>query len=341
MSKQLGNSPDPIDLIEEFGADAVRVGIMMSSPAGNDLLFDKNLCQQGKNFANKIWNSYRLINSLKSTEKTNIDNIIDEGMDWYEDNFNYNLNLINEDFKNYKISDALMKVYRLIWDGFCSNLLEIIKPETGNYISINNKLRLIKIFEKNLKILHPFMPFLTEELWSYITGNNDLVINSSWPSIKKYNHERLEKFSNSFKLVSEIRRFRKNEKIKFKEKITLYYNSSNLNKFSKDIIEKLGYVDIIKEPNSSHIKNSISFIVNKTDFFVIPHQKKDFKSEIKYLEKELYYYENFLSKIIKKLSNKNFVNKAPKKVIEIEKNRKIDISEKIKLLKSNLKKLSK
>ena len=118
MSKQLGNSPDPINLIKEFGADAVRVGIMMSSPAGNDLLFDKSLCQQGKNFANKIWNSYRFINSLKSTEKTEIDNIMDEGMDWYEDYFNYNLNLINDDFKNYKISDALIKVYRLIWDGF-------------------------------------------------------------------------------------------------------------------------------------------------------------------------------------------------------------------------------
>ena len=148
MSKQLGNSPDPINLIKEFGADAVRVGIMMSSPAGNDLLFDKSLCQQGKNFANKIWNSYRLINSLKSTEKTEIDNIMDEGMDWYEDYFNYNLNLINDDFKNYKISDALIKVYRLIWDGFCSNLLEIIKPEIGNYISVKNKLRLIEIFKK-------------------------------------------------------------------------------------------------------------------------------------------------------------------------------------------------
>ena len=341
MSKQLGNSPDPINLIKEFGADAVRVGIMMSSPAGNDLLFDKSLCQQGKNFANKIWNSYRFINSLKSTEKTEIDNIMDEGMDWYEDYFNYNLNLINDDFKNYKISDALIKVYRLIWDGFCSNLIEIIKPEIENYISVKNKLRLIEIFKKNLKILHPFMPFLTEELWSFVNETNDLIINSSWPSSIKYNNDRLKKFSNSFKLISEIRRFRKNEKIKFKEKIILYYNNSNLNEFSKEIIEKLGYLDIVKEPNSNKIKNSINFIVNKTDFFVILNQKKDFKSEIKFLEKELDYYENFLSKIDKKLSNKNFVNKAPKKVIEIERNRKIDVSEKIKLLKSNLKKIVK
>ena len=341
MSKQLGNSPDPINLIKEFGADAVRVGIMMSSPAGNDLLFDKSLCQQGKNFANKIWNSYRFINSLKSTEKTEIDNIMDEGMDWYEDYFNYNLNLINDDFKNYKISDALIKVYRLIWDGFCSNLIEIIKPEIENYISVKNKLRLIEIFKKNLKILHPFMPFLTEELWSFVNETNDLIINSSWPSSIKYNNDRLKKFSNSFKLISEIRRFRKNEKIKFKEKIILYYNNLNLNEFSKDIIEKLGYLDIVKEPNSNQIKNSINFIVNKTDFFVILDQKKDFKSEIKFLEKELDYYENFLYKIKKKLSNKNFVNKAPKKVIEIERNRKIDVSEKIKLLKSNLKKIVK
>ncbi len=341
MSKQLGNSPDPINLIKEFGADAVRVGIMMSSPAGNDLLFDKSLCQQGKNFANKIWNSYRFINSLKSTEKTEIDNIIDEGMDWYEDYFNYNLNLINDDFKNYKISDALIKVYRLIWDGFCSNLIEIIKPEIENYISVKNKLRLIEIFKKNLKILHPFMPFLTEELWSFVNETNDLIINSSWPSSIKYNNDRLKKFSNSFKLISEIRRFRKNEKIKFKEKIILYYNNSNLNEFSKEIIKKLGYLDIVKEPNSNQIKNSINFIVNKTDFFVILNQKKDFKSEIKFLEKELDYYENFLSKIDKKLSNKNFVNKAPKKVIEIERNRKIDVSEKIKLLKFNLKKIAK
>lgn len=341
MSKQLGNSPDPINLIKEFGADAVRVGIMMSSPAGNDLLFDKSLCQQGKNFANKIWNSYRLISSLKSTEKTEIDNIMEEGMDWYEDYFNYNLNLINDDFKNYKISDALIKVYRLIWDGFCSNLLEIIKPEIGNYISVKNKLRLIEIFKKNLKILHPFMPFLTEELWSFVNETNVLIINSPWPGSIKYNNDRLKKFSNSFKLISEIRRFRKNEKIKFKEKIILYYNSSNLNEFSKDIIEKLGYLDIEKEPDSNQIKNSVNFIVNKTDFFVILDQKKDFKSEIKFLEKELDYYENFLSKIEKKLSNRNFVNKAPKKVVEIERNRKNDISEKIKLLKSNLNKIVK
>ena len=185
------------------------------------------------------------------------------------------------------------------------------------------------------------MPFLTEELWSFVNETNDLIINSSWPSTIKYNNDRLKKFSNSFKLISEIRRFRKNEKIKFKEKIILYYNNSNLNEFSKEIIEKLGYLDIVKEPNSNQIKNSINFIVNKTDFFVILNQKKDFKSEIKFLEKELDYYENFLSKIDKKLSNKNFVNKAPKKVIEIERNRKIDVSEKIKLLKSNLKKIVK
>ena len=341
MSKQLGNSPDPIDLIEEYGADAVRVGIMLSSPAGNDLLFDKSLCQQGKNFANKIWNSYRLINSLKTIEKTNIDNIINKAMDWYEDNFNYNLNLINEDFKNYKISDALMKIYKLIWDDFCSNLLEIIKPEIGNYISIENKLRLIKIFKKNLKILHPFMPFLTEELWDYINDSDDLIMNSSWPNSVKYSNNNLIKFSNSFKLVSEIRRLRKNEKIKFKEKISLYYNAPNLNKFSKDIIEKLGYVAIEKKTDSKQTKNSVNFIVNKIDFFVILNQKKDFKSEIKSLEKELDYYKNFHSKIIKKLSNKSFASKAPKKVIEIEKKREIDISDKIKILELNLKKLSK
>ena len=184
MSKQLGNSPDAIKLIEEYGADSVRVGLMLSSAAGNDLLFDESLCQQGKNFTNKLWNALKLINGWEVDEKKSqpVENKL--AINWYNNKFNKTLDLIDKNFNNYRISDVLMSSYRLIWDDFCSWLLEILKPNYGEKIDKESKTELIKLFEKNLKILHPFMPFLTEEIYHNIphTNTSDSLTISSWPA---------------------------------------------------------------------------------------------------------------------------------------------------------------
>ena len=167
MSKSLGNSPDALKLIDDYGADGVRVGLMLSSAAGNDLLFDVNLCDQGKSFSNKIWNSYRLVSGWEISNNEQPE-FCSNAINWYNHKFNYALNQINDHFSNFRISDALMTTYKLIWDDFCSILLEIIKPKYGKPIDSKTHKEIIKIFENNLLILHPFMPFISEELWHLI-----------------------------------------------------------------------------------------------------------------------------------------------------------------------------
>ena len=172
MSKQLGNSPDALKLIEEYGADSVRVGLMLSSAAGNDLLFDESLCQQGKNFTNKIWNALRLVNGWEVDEEKSQPVVNKLGIDWYSNKFNNSLELINKNFEKYRMSDALMTVYKLIWDDFCSWLLELVKPEYGSSID-ETSINQIKIqFQKILKLIHPFMPFISEEIWHIMYKQN-------------------------------------------------------------------------------------------------------------------------------------------------------------------------
>ena len=218
MSKQLGNSPDAIKLIEEYGADSVRVGLMLSSAAGNDLLFDESLCQQGKNFTNKLWNALKLINGWEVDEKKSqpVENKL--AINWYNNKFNKTLDLIDKNFNNYRISDVLMSSYRLIWDDFCSWLLEILKPNYGEKIDKESKTELIKLLEKNLKILHPFMPFLTEEIYHNIphTNTSDALTISSWPANEKYSSSIVDEFEITKEIISNIRNYRKEKNISFK-----------------------------------------------------------------------------------------------------------------------------
>ena len=218
MSKQLGNSPDAIKLIEEYGADSVRVGLMLSSAAGNDLLFDESLCQQGKNFTNKLWNALKLINGWEVDDKKSqpVENKL--AINWYNNKFHNTLDLIDKNFNNYRISDVLMSSYRLIWDDFCSWLLEILKPNYGEKIDKESKTELIKLFEKNLKILHPFMPFLTEEIYHNIphTNTSDALTISSWPSKEKYFSSIVDEFEITKEIISNIRNYRKEKNISFR-----------------------------------------------------------------------------------------------------------------------------
>jgi valyl-tRNA synthetase len=338
MSKQLGNSPDALKLIESYGADAVRVGLMLSSAAGNDLLFDENLCQQGKNFANKIWNAYRLIDGweIEKTIKPSFAAV--EALDWYENHFNKTIQWVDENFEKYRISDALMTTYKLIWDDFCSWLLELAKPVYGKPIDAETHARIIRLFENNLRLLHPFMPFLTEELWHYISERevNQALTVSSWPEALTFDNGLITDFEVTKEIVAGIRNFRKDKNISFKEKITVYVTN-----FEKELpyqasIMKLGMLDEIIYSQAPEKINGGSFRVSKIEFFIPTLAPEDPEAEKEKLQAELKYTQGFLASVEKKLANERFVANAPEQVIAIERKKASDAEEKITMLQKSL-----
>lgn len=341
MSKQLGNSPDALKLIENFGADAVRVGLMLSSAAGNDLLFDESLCQQGKNFTNKIWNAYRLIVGWEIKEDLKAPEVATEALEWYENNFEKTLAWVDENFEKYRISDALMSIYKLVWEDFCSWLLELIKPEYGQPIDRQTYSKVIVLFEKNLRILHPFMPFLTEELWHFIANRKPehALTVSSWPEAQDFNEKCIYNFELAQQIIAGIRNFRKQKNISHKEKISLYINADKSSFNFKSTILKLGGVS---EMNfSSPPKGLIggNFRIKNLELFIPTNTAENPEEEKKKLTLELNYTKGFLSSVEKKLSNKHFVANAPDKVIDLERKKASDAREKILLLEKNLESL--
>ena len=331
MSKQLGNSPDAIKLIEEYGADSVRVGLMLSSAAGNDLLFDESLCQQGKNFTNKLWNALKLINGWEVDEKKSqpVENKL--AINWYNNKFNKTLDLIDKNFNNYRISDVLMSSYRLIWDDFCSWLLEILKPNYGEKIDKESKTELIKLLEKNLKILHPFMPFLTEEIYHNIphTNTSDALTISSWPANEKYSSSIVDEFEITKEIISNIRNYRKEKNISFKTSLDLYYLPNGNNLSNIEIIKKIAIIDKLEESTKQKFDVVTSFLIKKFEFFIPLEEGFDKDKEINKLTKELDYYRSFLKSVEIKLKNENFVKNAPKNIIEKEKQKIKDSKQKI------------
>ncbi|MFL2615018.1 MAG: valine--tRNA ligase [Candidatus Marisimplicoccus sp.] len=342
MSKQLGNSPDAIKLIEEYGADSVRVGLMLSSAAGNDLLFDESLCQQGKNFTNKLWNASRLVNGWEIDVKKTQPKVNELGLEWYNNKFNHTLELINKNFDNYRISDVLMSSYRLIWDDFCSWLLEIIKPDYGEKIDLKSKTELIKLFEKNLKVLHPFMPFLTEEIFHNLPDINAInpLTTSSWPKLESYKQNTVDDFEITKEIISQIRNYRKEKNISFKTSLDLYYlpNKSTLGNI--EIIKKIASIDILKESTKNDFEMVNSFLIKNFEFFIPLEEGFDKGAEIEKLKKELDYNESFLKSVQNKLKNENFINNAPNTIVNKEKQKIIDTEQKIKSLKKSISDLS-
>ena len=338
MSKQLGNSPDAIELIDKYGADSVRVGLMLSSAAGNDLLFDESLCQQGKNFTNKLWNALRLINGWEVDDSKEISEVNSLALKWYENKFNQVLELINKNYDNYRISDVLMSSYRLVWDDYCSWLLESVKPNFGHKIDSQTKLKVISLFEDNLKLLHPFMPFLTEEIWHQLTLRNstESISISPWPKSNKFNNDVINNFEIAKDIISYIRNFRKEKNIPFKKELSLYFTSkkSNLNYIS--IIKKLVFLDKIEFSEKDKFKSINSFIIGSIEFFIPLEGDVDLKLEIKKLQKELDYNIKFLNSVENKLKNKSFVDNAPKDIIEKEKKKVNDSKSKIEAIKKAL-----
>ena len=337
MSKSLGNSPDALKLIEDFGADGVRLGLLLSSAAGNDLLFDEALCQQGANFANKIWNAFRLIKGWEVADIAQ-PQAAKLGLEWYHARYNQVLAGVEDHFEKYRISDALMAIYKLVWDDFCSWLLEIVKPVYQQPIDKATFTAIIYWFEQNLKLLHPFMPFLTEEVWQHIADRaiEEALCIADWPTQVIYDEKIIRQFEYITGVIAGIRTIRKEKNIPHKDKLQLMKlaNSDTASRFDA-IIKKLGNINEIKRIEQP-IEGALSFRVGSNEYYIPILGIIDVGAEIQKIEEELNYTRGFLQSVQKKLSNKRFVDNAPVQVVELERKKASDAQAKIQTLENSL-----
>ena len=338
MSKSLGNSPDPIELMDKYGADGVRVGMLLSSPAGNDLMFEEDLCKQGSGFVNKIWNAYRLIDGWEISEEkaeTKTDAI---AINWYQNKFAKTLAEIEDHYSKYRISDALMATYKLVWDDFCSWFLEMVKPAYGEPISAVTYKKVIAILEDNLKILHPFVPFVSEEVWQHITkrSKEEALIIAEWPTNMSYDEKIIDEFDFASEVISGIRTIRKEKNISFKDEISVsVINNEKAESSFDSVIAKLGNLSELKYV-SEKVEGALTFRVKSNEYFVPIEGAINVEDEIAKLSEELKYTEGFLKSVQGKLKNERFVNNAPEKVVEIERKKEADALAKIETLKASL-----
>ncbi|SHI93988.1 valyl-tRNA synthetase [Mesonia phycicola] len=338
MSKSLGNSPDALKLIEDYSADGVRVGLLLSSAAGNDLMFDESLCQQGKGFGNKIWNAFRLVKGWEVDANAKQPESAAIAIKWYKNTIQKTLLEIEDHFDKYRISDALMTIYKLIWDDYCSWLLEMTKPAYGEPVDQKTLNEVIELLEDNLKLLHPFMPFLSEEIWQNITErtSSEALIISKWPEQTSYDKELISDFEIVKDIVSGIRTIRKDKNIAFKDSIELsVINNENLKEDYDAVIKKMGNVSNITYVNEQQ-ENALSYRVKSNEYFIPVAGAIDVESEIEKLKEELEYNKGFLKSVQKKLSNERFVNNAPEKVVQIEKQKQADAEAKIEAIEQSL-----
>jgi valyl-tRNA synthetase len=337
MSKSLGNSPDPIELIEKFGADGVRVGILISSPAGNDLPFDSSQCEQGRNFTNKVWNAYRLVSSWEVRE---IEQPLSSkvAIEWFENRFQKVLTEINDQFDKFRISDALMAIYKLVWDDFCSWYLEMIKPGYEQPIDRQTLEKTKFFFEELLKVMHPFTPFVSEELWHSLNerkDGEDIVI-AEWPKVKTIDESYLTAFEKAENIISHIRTIRKNNNIANKVKLEMYVRADSSTQTDFDaVISKMGNLSVF-EYVADKMQQANSFIVEGVEYFIPFGDTVDVEAEIKKMEEELGYTKGFLKSVQGKLSNERFVAGAPAQVLELERKKEADALGKIQLLEEKL-----
>ncbi len=337
MSKSLGNSPDALGLIDQYGADGVRVGLLLSASAGNDLLFDEQLCNQGKGFTNKIWNAFRLIKGWEVADIAQPE-YAQKALEWYNAKLQSTLVEIEDHFSKYRISDALMATYKLVWDDFCSWLLEMVKPPFGQPIDRKTFNGVIEALENNLRLLHPFMPFLTEEIWQSIserTPEEALIVNQ-WPEMKLFDSTMISDFELVAEVVSGIRTIRKEKNIPFKDAVSLsIINGENFTKDFDAVITKLGNIDSLVYVEDK-VNGALSFRVKSNEYFIPVAGAVNVEDEIKKLTEELKYTEGFLKSVQGKLSNERFVNNAPEAVIASERKKEADSLAKIKTLKESI-----
>lgn len=338
MSKSLGNSPDPIELIHQYGADGVRTGMLFSSPAGNDLPFDEKLCEQGRNFANKIWNAFRLIKGWNVSDDLDSENN-KQAIEWFNNRLDQAQVEIEDHYNKFKISDALLATYKLIWDDFCSWYLEMIKPGFEEPIDKPTYEATIDIFERLMKILHPFMPFITEELWHEIKEReeDDCIIVANWPETRGFDESLLNDANLVFEIISNIRNTRNAKQISPKTELDLSVKTNNKELYKKfgNIIKKLGNIKGIQFTDEKP-EGAVSFVVKAEEIFIPIAGEIDVEKERENLEKELRYTKGFLQSVEKKLNNEKFVNGAPAQVLENERRKQADALNKIKILEEGL-----
>lgn len=343
MSKSLGNSPDPLDLIKKYGADGVRVGMLLCSPAGNDLLFDESLTEQGRNFCNKLWNTFRLIKGWEIDNEALQTKAAKEVIVWFDSKLNQSLELIEDHFSKFRISDALMVVYTLIRDEFSGWYLEAVKPEYQKPIDKETYNQTLIFFDKLLKLLHPFMPFISEEIYQLIADreNGESIMISDMPKSGEANKSVLKNFEETKELITAIRNIRQEKNISPREAFHLKITGreSEYNAQFLPLVYKLANIETVEFIDKT-LEGALTFLVRTTEYSIPFEELLDVEAEKARLEEELKYQQGFLNSVMKKLGNDKFVNNAPAKVVEMEEKKKADAENKIKTLTERLNSLS-
>lgn len=361
MSKSLGNSPDALTLIETYGADGIRFGVLSSSAAGNDIIFDapldpktkqvlneSKLCEQGRNFCNKMWNALRLIKGWDRAAEISADRkaINDLAYRWLSNRFDQTLTKVDRLFSEYRLSEAVMDLYKFIWGDFCSWYLEMIKPPYGEPIDQDTYEKALDIFGRMMTLLHPFMPFITEEIWHNLkerAEGEDCVI-SAWPTAGSFDEDLLDQIEKAKQVVSSIREIRNSKGLKQKELLKVYrQNTGDAGSWGEagltDMVIKMANLESLTDTDTD-VENSVSFLVGRDKFFVELSQEIDTQAEYERLKKDLEYYQGFVQKVEKKLANERFVNNAPEKVVEMERKKLADGKAKLENLEEALSKLN-
>lgn len=338
MSKSLGNSPDALELIERFGADGVRFGMLSCAAAGNDLLFDESSCEQGKNFCNKLWNAFKLVKGWEIDYSIAQPDSAKIGVKWFNAQLNKTLLELENNFAKYRLSEALMETYKLIWNDFCAVYLEIVKPSYQQPIDQKTYEQTTQFFEQLMAILHPFMPFITEELWQTLEPRKEgesLMINP-FPKAATFDETLIEELNFAMEVIAEIRTIRKQKNIPNKDQIELFVKTNqNTNKRFDAIISKLTNLSALKYTHDK-IDGAFSFVVKSNEYFIPISENVDAEAEKEKIKKELNYTLGFLNSINQKLSNEKFVNNAPEQVLAIERKKKAETESKIKVLEEQL-----
>ncbi len=338
MSKSLGNSPDPLVLIDKYGADAVRTGMLFCSPAGGDLLYDDSLPEQGRNFANKIWNAFRLVKNWEVDSNIEQPEHSKVAVEWFNAKLDETILTLNKQFDDFRLSEALMTVYKLFWDDFSSWYLEMIKPEYQKPIDATTYNQTLEFFKKLSLLLSPFMPFITEELWQFLKKDEDVesIVIAKWPEVSTFDKNLISQFEDCMQVVASIRNVRQEKNLPQRDKLTLnIIKHGEYSEVFDSVIMKLGNLEEIQTIDSK-IEMAASFLVKAHEYFIPLGDLIDKDEEIKKLQEELKYTEGFLNSVMKKLSNERFVNNAPDKVIEIERKKQADAEAKIKILKEQI-----
>jgi len=354
MSKSLGNSPDPLDLIAKYGADGVRVGMLLCSPAGNDLMFDESYCEQGRNFANKVWNAFRLINGFEVSMPEALEGggtikqpqSSKAAITWFENKLSEQLEIINDHYSKHRMSDALMATYKLVWDDFCAWYLEAIKPDfvDGKALPIDKATfdATINFLESLLKIMHPWMPFITEEIWHLLKerGKKDCIIVAEWPTLSaNLDKKQLAEFEVSKELVTMVRNVRAQKQLSPKEKLEVFEKSDTIRSYFDNVIIKLANLSAFNYTKDK-IEGAFSFQIQTTEFYIPLSSNINIEEEKERLVKELEYNKGFLKSVSVKLSNEKFVANAKPEVLAIERKKESDALSKIASLEEQLMSLS-